>query len=148
MRRPITSWTRFPPQSGLTLKDSRDRRQRKLRKAGVVLSTLCSLVALSILFCLLKSGFDHLMDATDFLGRDPGRDHVYWDMEFRSMDDLDGFSPEQKRITNSLGMQLALIPAGRFIQGSPSSEQTRNGDECRTGCISPGHSISACTTLR
>ena len=118
-----------PAAVGAQAEDFRDQQQRRLRKAGVTLSTLCSLAALSILFWLLNSGFDHLMDATDFLGRDPARDHVYWDMEFRSTEDLDRFPPEQRRFTNSLGMQLALIPAGRFIQGSPSSEGCRRGDE-------------------
>jgi formylglycine-generating enzyme required for sulfatase activity len=129
MRRPISSRIWFLTQLGLKLKDPRDKRQRTLRRAGVILSTLGSLAALSLLFWLLNSGAHHLMDATDFLGKDPARDHVYWDTESRSMEDLDRFSPEQRRITNSLGMQLALIPAGRFIQGSPSSEGCRHGDE-------------------
>ncbi len=103
---------------------------RRWRRAGVsLMSLLCCLAALSILFWLYSSGFDQLMDASDCLGRDPARDHVFWDMEFRSMEDLDRFSPEQRRFTNSLGMQLALIPAGRFIQGSPSSEESRDDDE-------------------
>jgi len=32
-------------------------------------------------------------------------------------------------ITNSIGMKLALIPAGEFMMGSPESEEGRNGDE-------------------
>ena len=48
---------------------------------------------------------------------------------FGRTEDLDRFPPEQRRFTNSLDMQLALIPAGRFIQGSPSSEGCRRGDE-------------------
>ena len=98
------------------------------KAAARLLSPVGSLAALLILFWLLNSGVDHLMDATDYLGTDPARDHVYWDMEFRSTEGLDSFPPEHRRITNSLGMQLALIPAGRFIQGSPSSEDAR-GDE-------------------
>ncbi|MGO8751312.1 MAG: formylglycine-generating enzyme family protein [Thermoguttaceae bacterium] len=99
------------------------------KAAARLLSPVGSLAALLILFWLLNSGVDHLMDATDYLGTDPARDHVYWDMEFRSTEGLDRFPPEHRRITNSLGMQLALIPAGRFIQGSPSSEDARAGDE-------------------
>src|SRR5262249_10690798 len=32
-------------------------------------------------------------------------------------------------ITNSIGMKLALIPAGKFLMGSPKSEEGRYADE-------------------
>ena len=35
----------------------------------------------------------------------------------------------EKLITNSIGMKLALIPAGEFMMGSPESEQDRGSDE-------------------
>jgi formylglycine-generating enzyme required for sulfatase activity len=35
----------------------------------------------------------------------------------------------QKRITNSLGMDFALIPAGTFMMGSPLHEEERSGSE-------------------
>ena len=37
----------------------------------------------------------------------------------------------QSRITNTLGMEFVLIPAGRFTMGSPSSEKGRDRDERR-----------------
>ncbi len=34
-----------------------------------------------------------------------------------------------KEVTNSIGMKLALIPAGKFLMGSPKDEKDRNTDE-------------------
>ncbi len=34
-----------------------------------------------------------------------------------------------KEITNSIGMKLVLIPAGKFVMGSPASEANRQPDE-------------------
>src|SRR5438270_669800 len=36
-----------------------------------------------------------------------------------------------KAITNSIGMKLVLIPAGKFLMGSPQTEKDRDGDEMR-----------------
>jgi|GEM_PF-2055548 len=38
-------------------------------------------------------------------------------------------STDQKTITNSIGMELVLIPAGEFDMGSPSNEVGRNNNE-------------------
>ncbi len=38
-------------------------------------------------------------------------------------------APPQKQIVNSIGMKLALIPAGTFLMGSPDSELGRCPDE-------------------
>ncbi|MDH3717646.1 MAG: formylglycine-generating enzyme family protein [Planctomycetota bacterium] len=35
------------------------------------------------------------------------------------------------RLTNSLGMELAMIPAGQFMRGSPPGEEGRRADETR-----------------
>jgi formylglycine-generating enzyme required for sulfatase activity len=40
-----------------------------------------------------------------------------------------GVLPCVPTITNSIGMKLALIPAGTFLMGSPDSEQDRSEDE-------------------
>jgi formylglycine-generating enzyme required for sulfatase activity len=37
--------------------------------------------------------------------------------------------PSKEPVTNSLGMKLALIPAGTFTMGSPESERGRSADE-------------------
>ncbi len=37
----------------------------------------------------------------------------------------------EKLLTNSIGMQLALIPAGTFTMGSPADEPERDADEAR-----------------
>lgn len=34
-----------------------------------------------------------------------------------------------KEVTNSLGMKLVLVPAGRFVMGSPATEKERGEDE-------------------
>ena len=34
-----------------------------------------------------------------------------------------------KVITNSIDMKLALVPAGKFLMGSPATEEERNGAE-------------------
>src|SRR5262245_52534189 len=34
-----------------------------------------------------------------------------------------------KVITNSVGMKLTLIPAGKFMMGSPAAEEERDGEE-------------------
>src|SRR5262249_49280927 len=34
-----------------------------------------------------------------------------------------------KEITNSIGMKLVLIPAGKFVMGSPKTEKERHDDE-------------------
>jgi formylglycine-generating enzyme required for sulfatase activity len=36
-----------------------------------------------------------------------------------------------KEITNSIGMKLVLIPAGKFMMGSPANEESRKADEER-----------------
>jgi sulfatase modifying factor 1 len=36
-----------------------------------------------------------------------------------------------KKITNSIGMKLVLIPAGKFLMGSPKDEIGRNNDEAQ-----------------
>jgi uncharacterized protein (TIGR02996 family) len=41
----------------------------------------------------------------------------------------DGVQPCQPRLTNSLGMQLVLIPPGTFVMGSADSEPGRRDDE-------------------
>src|SRR5262249_40582503 len=33
------------------------------------------------------------------------------------------------RLTNSIGMELILVPAGRFLMGSPSTEEGHSSDE-------------------
>src|SRR5437870_6365002 len=38
-------------------------------------------------------------------------------------------APEDKVITNSIGMKLALIPAGKFLMGSPADEAERDENE-------------------
>ncbi len=38
-------------------------------------------------------------------------------------------APESKVITNSIGMKLALIPAGKFLMGSPADEAERHENE-------------------
>lgn len=43
--------------------------------------------------------------------------------------------PQQREITNSIGMKLVLIPAGEFMMGSPDSEENHNSDE------SPQHRV-------
>jgi uncharacterized protein (TIGR02996 family) len=40
-----------------------------------------------------------------------------------------GVRPVVPEVVNSIGMRLALIPAGRFRMGSPSGEKERGGDE-------------------
>jgi len=37
--------------------------------------------------------------------------------------------PENKILTNSIGMKLAYIPAGKFLMGSPAEEAERNDNE-------------------
>jgi formylglycine-generating enzyme required for sulfatase activity len=37
-----------------------------------------------------------------------------------------GAGPNDKALTNSIGMKLALIPAGRFLMGSPDGEKERD----------------------
>ena len=36
---------------------------------------------------------------------------------------------QPKEITNSIGMKLVLIPAGKFMMGSPKDEKDRYDDE-------------------
>src|SRR5216684_3723594 len=36
---------------------------------------------------------------------------------------------QDKMITNAIGMKLALIPAGKFLMGSPANEAERDTDE-------------------
>ncbi|MCK5660466.1 MAG: formylglycine-generating enzyme family protein [Methanosarcinales archaeon] len=43
--------------------------------------------------------------------------------------EIGGPSSNQKTITNSIGMEFVLIPAGEFEMGSPSNEAGRNDDE-------------------
>ncbi len=38
---------------------------------------------------------------------------------------------QPKEITNSIGMKLALIPAGKFVMGSPKDEKDRSDDEAQ-----------------
>ncbi len=38
-------------------------------------------------------------------------------------------APEEKVITNSIGMKLVRIPAGKFVMGSPADEADRNENE-------------------
>jgi sulfatase modifying factor 1 len=40
-----------------------------------------------------------------------------------------GHHPHNILLTNSVGMTLALVPAGRFLMGSPESEEDRDDDE-------------------
>ena len=40
--------------------------------------------------------------------------------------DLSPFAPEQRLVTNSLAMKLALIPSGEFVMGSPPGELGRS----------------------
>ncbi|MFM7149551.1 MAG: SUMF1/EgtB/PvdO family nonheme iron enzyme [Gemmataceae bacterium] len=51
--------------------------------------------------------------------------------EFRRICQLleEGVRPVAPRIVNSLGMEFVLIPAGRFLMGSPAEEQSRFDDE-------------------
>jgi sulfatase modifying factor 1 len=44
------------------------------------------------------------------------------------LSDIPAFALE-RTLTNSLGMEFVLIPAGTFTMGSPSGEPNRNGDE-------------------
>ena len=37
-----------------------------------------------------------------------------------------------KEITNSIGMKLVRIPAGKFMMGSPAGEEDRDEDEDRS----------------
>ena len=37
--------------------------------------------------------------------------------------------PAEKHITNSFGMKLVLIPAGKFLMGSPAKEAERDDEE-------------------
>src|SRR5438874_13036014 len=36
---------------------------------------------------------------------------------------------QNKMITNAIGMKLTLIPAGKFLMGSPTDEAERDADE-------------------
>src|SRR6185369_13171884 len=36
---------------------------------------------------------------------------------------------DSKEITNSIGMKLILIPAGKFVMGSPETEEERENEE-------------------
>jgi formylglycine-generating enzyme required for sulfatase activity len=42
---------------------------------------------------------------------------------------LDSVASSEKQITNSIGMKLVRIPAGKFLMGSPTTEAGRNSDE-------------------
>ncbi len=42
---------------------------------------------------------------------------------------LSAMPAPDREITNSIGMKLALIPAGKFLMGSPKDEKQRNLDE-------------------
>ena len=46
-----------------------------------------------------------------------------------STSSIGGPRPDAKEITNSLGMKLALIPAGEFLMGSPDSDKDADDDE-------------------
>jgi formylglycine-generating enzyme required for sulfatase activity len=87
------------------------------------------LVVLVVMVWLLGMAVHELMKATDYFGTDPFRDHLYLDGAAGSVQDLSDFPPDQRRVTNSLGMELVLIPAGRFVMGSPRSEGALDFDE-------------------
>ncbi len=92
---------------------------------GLVLSV--AVLALILILCL--AGWGRLMDATDELGMDPARSRYYRAGEELPPPNLSAFAPEERLVTNCLGMKLALIPPGEFIMGSPSAESGRGEDE-------------------
>jgi formylglycine-generating enzyme required for sulfatase activity len=100
-----------------------------LRRAGSVLGLGGSLVALVVVVCVLGFACHNLMEATDYLGMDPERDRMYLDGAQASVQDLSDFPADQRRLTNSLDMELVLIPAGEFVMGSPRWEAGRKADE-------------------
>lgn len=79
--------------------------------------------------CLLISGWQGLMDATDRLGTDPGRAWLFEDPAESRPPDLSGFAVEDRRVTSPLGLRLVLVPPGEFVMGSPPTEDRRGCDE-------------------
>src|SRR5947209_4170984 len=82
---------------------------------------------------------DLLLDADD-----PRLDFVRWQMLLRGetvgqpQEEVEqrvrrlieeGHRPCVPVLTNSIGMRLALIPAGTFLMGSPEDEEGHSGDE-------------------
>ena len=59
------------------------------------------------------------------------------------LDAVPAIPPQE--ITNSIGMKLVLIPAGKFVMGSPKDEKDRDQDEAQHEVGSPSRSTWECT---
>src|SRR5215831_7144051 len=54
---------------------------------------------------------------------------VLWSAAEAEVPDFAHAADPEKGFTNSVGMKLAFIPAGKFRMGSPAGEKERDGDE-------------------
>jgi len=100
-----------------------------LRGLSAFATLAVSVAVLLLILTLCLAGWGRLMDATDELGMDPARTRLYRAGDGLPPPDLSAFAQEERLVTNSLGMKLALIPPGEFIMGSPPSELGRGEDE-------------------
>jgi formylglycine-generating enzyme required for sulfatase activity len=86
-----------------------------------------SLRLLAALAAVLALTWGKISEWTCDFGTDPNGDAVYRRAAgWSRIDPSDGSPP---RLRNSLDMELAFIPSGRYIMGSPSSQEFRQPDE-------------------
>lgn len=67
--------------------------------------------------------------ACECLGLDPEGDMIYEVYDPCPQPDFSAYSPNERTIGNTVGMQLVLIPSGSYIMGSPSTEPFHEPDE-------------------
>jgi formylglycine-generating enzyme required for sulfatase activity len=77
-----------------------------------------------------KEGLPPRFHEQSELTADVSAERTTFDFDLKSaMDKPGNVLPQQPEITNSIGMKLVLIPAGKFTMGSPNDEQGRDDDE-------------------
>ncbi len=86
-------------------------------------------IAAGVAILVLRAGWVWFMGATNCLGQDPAGDYIYQHAVHFAAADLADVPTSERKVLNSIGMQLTIIPPGEFIMGSPSSEWTRQAEE-------------------